>query len=289
MPQCLACAIHYSIGKASHFPQYIAATEPCFGKIRSQRDGMIVGGDRLVIALEFAQDVAATETGFSQTRIALERLIVSGDRVIRTLAPKPVLCMDGVETRSGRKLIAGYVQWRVEVPGTADTLKVSLSAAEGSCSASPIGPAPPAAELQLAVKDGLDPITWERDQGSQDRIVDLQTQDHEIGNNPLDVRIGTRGRFHDDDVVVARVGERFEHALVRLPADDHHLSQGARRWSDRGPGTHEGRRDASTWDVGHHGYFSVAGFRCPGCVPVASVQLLVRPGAGLWSLPMPNC
>jgi hypothetical protein len=87
----------------------------------------------------------------------------------------------------------------------------------------------------------------------------------------------TRLMFDHDDVVLAGVRDGVENALVRLVADDDHRPERALR-----------RQGVSGCNARHHGYFSVAEVRCPGRVPVARVQLLVRMSAELLSLAISN-
>ncbi|MCS6913028.1 MAG: MYXO-CTERM sorting domain-containing protein [Myxococcales bacterium] len=98
------------------------------------------------------------------------------DRVIRGMRPKPLLCLDGIEGRGGRTRRAGHVQWRIEVPATADGLLVELEASSGGCAGPGLFRMPPPPLLQLAVAAGEAPIRWQRDEGSYDELVMLEQE-----------------------------------------------------------------------------------------------------------------
>lgn len=130
-----------------------------------------------LVVQEVAQRAAQLGEGAEQK--ATEAFTAHGvlpecNRVIRRLDAKPLLCIDGTESRSGRKLMTGHVQWRVEVPGGVDTLKIGLRTFNGGCSGNPFGPEPPDPKLQLAVRAADEPLTWQRDDGNQDQLLSLR-------------------------------------------------------------------------------------------------------------------
>ncbi len=133
------------------------------------------------VALLVVQEVAmrAVVLGSAAKKLTTQAFTAHGilpgcDRTIKVLSAKPLLCLDGVETRGGSTLIPGYVQWRIDMPVTADTLRVDLtSAASGGCP-NLTNAGRPGAILKLAVRTGDAPITWAADTGMYDRLFDLQ-------------------------------------------------------------------------------------------------------------------
>lgn len=93
------------------------------------------------------------------------------DRILRKAGPKRALCLDGGD---GRSVIPGHVQWRLEVGPEQDSLKVALELAEGSCAASSSLVAPPPPRPQLALRRGALPVAWSGDEGTYDRLIDLE-------------------------------------------------------------------------------------------------------------------
>lgn len=97
-------------------------------------------------------------------------ILAECDRIIKTPAPKKILCLDG----DGRALMAGHVQWRIAVPGNADTIKVTLRTTDGACtqSTSLVNPPP---KLQLLLRGGDMPVTWDSGKGTYDSAIDFTT------------------------------------------------------------------------------------------------------------------
>lgn len=95
------------------------------------------------------------------------------DRVIRDLAPKPTLCMPGVDVDGNYMIMPGWVQWRVDVPASADTIDLKFQTARiGPCPVNSVRDEP---QLKLAVRRGETPVTWKMDEGSYDQLLDIDS------------------------------------------------------------------------------------------------------------------
>lgn len=143
-------------------------------------EGTIAGPSMTELAQIFVDEITrqAATLGADAAQKTTDALTLHGvlsqcDRVIKVQTPHRMLCLDS----DAKKIWPGHAQWRFDMPASADTVTFSFTTLPAGAVCNSIDPNATslAPKLQLAVRSGGMPVTWDtKGNGTYDRLVDVQ-------------------------------------------------------------------------------------------------------------------